>query len=137
MRRDGAGPCAQVVDAEIGQSPPGVPMKVARLPQHRGGAALDCFGDVPAAVATVARAGNEHVARGHAPTVGRERTHRDAERVETGGIESRTAHTSSRGTWPSSPPRPLRPTGRSGLIDSIRSAPDMTVENTGAATSPP
>ena len=137
MRRDDAGLCAQIFDAKIGPLPAGVPVKAARLPQHRAGAALDRFGDVSAAVAAFTRAGNEHVALQHAPAVGRERSHRNAERAETCRIERRTRHTSSRGIWPSSLPRPLRPTGRSDLIDSMRSAPDMTVENTGAATSPP
>ena len=133
--------CLEVVDRDVGDLPRGIPVKAEGVPEDRGRAARDGVGDERAAVGRLPAIRRERIARAHLPAVGgdpsRERTQPGDERrrVEHRGLRGRH-HVSSRTSLPSAGRITLSP-GASAGAPSIRSADPITVEKTGAATSPP
>ena len=131
----------EIVDGDVGDAPRGIPAKGKRLPQHRAGTARDGVGNERAAVGLLSREGRERIAGAHLPAVGGDPARRDREAgeerrdVDVGRKRGRH-HVSSRTAVPSAGRITLSP-GASGGVPSVRSAEPITVENTGAATSPP
>jgi hypothetical protein len=132
---------SEILYGDVRDAPRGIPAKGKRLPKHGAGAARDGVGDERAAVGGLSRKGRERVPGPHLPAVGRDPARQDREAreerryIDVGGkrrrhqVSSRTA-TTSVGRITLSP-------GASGGVPSVRSAEPITVENTGAATSPP
>ena len=139
---DGAELRLEIVDGDVGHAPRGIPVEGQRFPQHRAGAARDRVGDERAAVGSLSRERRERIARAHVPAVGGDAARRArASRASSAATskserERRRRHVSSRIAAPASGRITLSP-GASGGTPSVRSADPITVENTGAATSPP
>ena len=121
-----------------------VPDEALRIPQDRGGAALNRLGDERPAVAMRAGIRREGVAAFHPPAVGGDPRHGHAELREqrrdvfcigrSGGHLG--DHVSSRTSLSSAGRRTLF-TGASAGTPRSRSAVPMTLAKTGAATVPP
>ena len=138
MRCNRTGQPAQPRHGQMWHLPRVVPAEIVLFPQYGGGTGGQRLSDEIAPVLIFAHAGEKYVARLYFAAVGNHALERHAELVQIVEIEDGTHHiTSSLSSGCAGFGNTIFSTGASFGTPRMRSAPVITLANTGAATVPP